>query len=135
MDATSASEHAYRLMVMAHTRWLDACEQLQHAIALAPTPQPSGAPEGVNLNIAPNRKLPGMSAFEEMVGGLISYGLIGSLIGVVVAAMILGAGRWFGNPYATSVGRVGIFAALAAGLIIGAAPQLVIWFYNIGKAF
>ncbi|GAT68965.1 membrane protein [Planomonospora sphaerica] len=135
MDATYLSEHAHRLLATARTHGLQLHAQLGQALTPSPAPPRPSSPSGVNLDIAPNRTLPGMSAFEEMVGGLISYALIGSLVGLVISLMIIAAGRWFGNPYASSVGRTGIFSSLIAGLLLGAGPQLVIWMYNIGREF
>ncbi|MFD8559692.1 DUF6112 family protein [Streptosporangium canum] len=104
--------------------------------ALRPDPAPSGgSPGGTNLDIKPNNVLPGAGAFSEVVGGLMSYGLLAAIAGAVISAMVLGAGRWFGNPYASSAGRAGVFASLAAALIIGAAGKLVEWAFNIGTGF
>ncbi|MFI6883717.1 DUF6112 family protein [Streptosporangium canum] len=117
--------------------WAIASGVMRLLAALRPDPAPSGgSPGGVNLNIKPDPGgLPGSEAFNKVVGGLMSYGLLAALAGAVISAMVLGAGRWFGNSYASSTGRMGVFASLAAALIIGGAGKLVEWAFNIGTGF
>ncbi|WP_433358564.1 DUF6112 family protein [Streptosporangium sp. CA-115845] len=135
MDATAGDTGTVSLPITMRVSWAIA-SRLQRLLSPAPTPRPSRS-GGTNLQDVPldPDALPGAQSFIEIVGGLKSYGVLAALAGVVISAMVLGVGRWFGNPYASSAGRAGVFASLAAALVIGASGQLVEWAFNIGEEF
>ncbi|WP_431921530.1 DUF6112 family protein [Nonomuraea jabiensis] len=79
--------------------------------------------------------LPGGPAFQEVVGGLLWYGLLFSVAAVVISAIVIGIGRYLSSSYASGAGRIGLFAALGAAIVIGGARFLVQWAFNIGTGF
>jgi hypothetical protein len=83
------------------------------------------------LNITPNSSLPGTSALEGFVGGLVTFIEI-----ICFAALISAAGSWAwgghsGNYKMASQGRTGLLWALVALIIVGSANALANWALGI----
>lgn len=90
---------------------------------LASDPGVSGNTNGV----------PGIGTAKEIVGGLLTLGLV-----VAVGGLIVSAGTWAlashgGNYSATSRGKQGVLVCLGAALLIGGADILVGFFSNLGS--
>ncbi|GAA2627639.1 hypothetical protein GCM10010411_76010 [Actinomadura fulvescens] len=109
----------------------DLAWRVHQLAAWADPPSPSGGPVP---NITPSQNAPGADALTQVVGALMTYGLLGGFAGGVISLIVFGLGRWIGNPMAAIVGRVGMFAALAVFVLIGAAPALANWAFNLGAS-
>jgi len=82
---------------------------------------------------AKNNELPGQSVAQNMVGGLMIYGLIFCIVGVVLSAGMWAIGA-FSSNYTQSVnGKRGFLVCAGAALAIGAANFLVQWFAGRGE--
>ena len=97
---------------------------LQFVLQVGATPDPSG--------------LPGQAKLQKLVDGLYSWSLILILAALVVAALVVAAIAWAWGAQsnhhgATSGGRRGVLIAAAAGLLVGMAPQIVNFFYGVGR--
>ena len=85
-------------------------------------------------DIAPNTTgLPGLSTISNMVGALLSIGLIACLAGLVLAAIAWAVGHHSSNPTLAARGKSGVLVAFAAAVLIGGANVLVDFFVNAGR--
>lgn len=77
--------------------------------------------------------LPGQDKLQGLVDGLYSWSLILILAALVVAAIAWAWGAQSNHHGAASGGRRGVLIAAAAGLLVGMAPQIVNFFYGVGR--
>jgi hypothetical protein len=89
------------------------------ALQVSAEPDPSG--------------LPGQDKLQKLVDGLYSWSLILILAALVVAAIAWAWGAHSNHHGAASSGRRGVLLAAAAGLLVGMAPQVVNFFYGVGR--
>lgn len=89
------------------------------AAQVAARPDPSG--------------LPGTAKLQQLVNGAYLWVLLLTLAALIVAAVVWAWGSHSNNVRASSDGRRGVGVALFAALIVGAAPMLVNWFYELGR--
>ena len=89
------------------------------ALQVSAKPDPSG--------------LPGQDKLQKLVDGLYSWSLILILAALVVAAIVWAWGAHSNHHGAASSGRRGVLLAAAAGLLVGMAPQVVNFFYGVGR--
>jgi hypothetical protein len=98
-------------------------------------PRPSPDREVVPEVTVDPQGLPGGAAFQEVVGGLLWYGLLFMIATIAISAIVIGIGRYLSNSYASSAGRLGFFGGLMGAMLIGGARFLVQYAYDIGAAF
>ncbi|MGE3795661.1 MAG: DUF6112 family protein [Dehalococcoidia bacterium] len=77
--------------------------------------------------------LPGQDKLQGLVNGLYSWSLILVLAALVVAAVAWAWGSHSNHHGAASAGRRGVLLGFGAALLVGMAPQLVNFFYNVGR--
>jgi hypothetical protein len=88
---------------------------------------------GSGVNITPNSNgLPGVGALENIVGTLLTIGVIGAVAGVAISAATWAVGNHVSNPQIVTRGKSGVIAAGIAAVLIGGAMTLVNFFFNIG---
>ncbi|HMO01014.1 MAG TPA: DUF6112 family protein [Miltoncostaeaceae bacterium] len=87
----------------------------------------------VNARPDPNG-LPGQDKLQSLVDGLYSWALLLILAALVVAAIAWAWGAQSNHHGAASGGRRGVLLAAAAGLLVGMAPQIVNFFYRVGRS-
>jgi hypothetical protein len=85
----------------------------------------------VSLNPSTS-SLPGGEALQSIANGIASWALIGALI-----ALLLGAGLWAigshtQNMHQSGQGRRAVLSSLIAAVLIGAAPDLINFFFKTG---
>jgi hypothetical protein len=86
-------------------------------------------------DIAPNTTgLPGISALDNIVGALLTVGLIACVAGVVIAAIVWAIGNHSSNPTLAGRGRSGVLVAFVASILVGGANVLVDFFVKAGRA-
>jgi len=87
------------------------------------------------IDVQPNDNgLPGLAALGQMVGALLTIGLMAAVAGVAISATAWAVGSHSSNPHLAGRGKNGVLAAMAAALLIGAANTLVTFFNNAGAA-
>ena len=77
--------------------------------------------------------LPGTDRLQRLVNGAYLWVLLLTLGALVVAAAVWAWGSHANNVRAASDGRRAVGVALLAALVVGAAPMLVNWFYELGR--
>ncbi|WP_270889243.1 DUF6112 family protein [Pedococcus sp. 5OH_020] len=87
------------------------------------------------IDIRPNSSgLPGIQALSEIVGALLTFGLVASVAGVALSAITWAIGSNSSNPHLAGRGKTGVIVAAAAAMLIGAANTLVTFFTNAGAS-
>ena len=76
--------------------------------------------------------LPGLAQLREIVGALLTFGLVACVAALVVSAVVWGFGSNSGNPHLAGRGKTGVVVAAGAALLIGAANAIVTFFSNVG---
>jgi hypothetical protein len=67
------------------------------------------------VNVSPNTSgLPGISEAENIVGALLTFGLIAALAGLIIAAIVWALGSHSANPHLASRGKTGVLVSLPA---------------------
>ena len=87
-----------------------------------------------DINIKPNADgLPGIPELEDLVGAIMTVGLVLSVLAVIIAAIVWAFGANSSNPHMASRGKTGVLVGLGAALICGASVSAVNFFWNIGQ--
>jgi hypothetical protein len=76
--------------------------------------------------------LPGGSVLQQLANGLGPWALIGSLIALLLGAVMWAIGSHTQNMHQSSAGRRAVVTSLAAAILIGAAPSLINFFFSTG---
>ena len=87
------------------------------------------ADPGVNPN---NSGLPGLSVLKEIVGALLTWGLVACVAALVVSVIIWAIGHHGGNYSQTTSGKTGVLVASGGALLIGGANAIVAFFSGLG---
>jgi hypothetical protein len=89
---------------------------------------------GILADVSPNSTgLPGISTLSNIVGALLTVGLIACVAGLVIAAIVWAIGTHSSNPHLSGRGKTGVLVAFAAAILIGGANVLVDFFVSTGK--
>jgi hypothetical protein len=89
---------------------------------------------GVLADVSPNSTgLPGIGTLSNIVGALLTIGLIACVAGLVIAAIVWAIGTHSSNPNLSGRGKTGVLVAFAAAALIGGANVLVDFFVTTGK--
>lgn len=86
---------------------------------------------GVVLNPSTSA-LPGGPVLQQLVNGVGAWALIGSLIALVLGAVMWAIGSHTQNMHQSAAGRRAVVTSLAAAILIGAAPALINFFFSAG---
>jgi hypothetical protein len=97
----------------------------------APTEPPKNVVQGPDL-AAGARNAPGAAAISDLINTIGFYAIIACLVGLLLSGLILVIGPRLGFDRASTVGKIGIFAALGGAFLIGISATLVNFFYNAG---
>lgn len=85
--------------------------------------------------VSPNTTgLPGLDAIEEIVGALLTFGLVAAVAGIAISAIAWAVGSHSSNPHVAGRGKTGVLVSLASAMLIGAANTLVTFFQHAGSA-
>ena len=89
--------------------------------------------EQVGPGIVPNRTgLPGLEVLRDLVGALLTWGLIACVAGLVVSVIIWALGHHQGNYMHASSGKTGVLVAAGGALLIGGANGIIAFFSAMG---
>jgi Family of unknown function (DUF6112) len=90
--------------------------------------------KGIMADVSPNSSgLPGIGTLSNIVGALLTVGLIACVAGLVIAAIVWAIGTHSSNPNLSGRGKTGVLVAFAAAMLIGGANVLVDFFVTTGK--
>lgn len=85
------------------------------------------------VSVSPNTSgLPGISELQNIVGALLTIGLIGSLGGLVLSAIVWAIGNHSTNPHLAGRGKTGVLVAFVAAALTGGAVTLINFFAGAG---
>jgi hypothetical protein len=85
----------------------------------------------VSLNPSTS-SLPGSAALQSLANGVASWALIGALIALLLGAGLWAVGSHTQNMHQSSQGRRAVLTSLVAAVLIGAAPELINFFFKTG---
>jgi hypothetical protein len=78
--------------------------------------------------------LPGSAALQSIANGIAAWALIGALVALVLGAGLWAIGSHTQNMHQSSQGRRAVLTSLIAAVLIGAAPELINFFFNTGTS-
>lgn len=119
------------VQTVAHAASVAATHAVEHATLTA-----AGIAARVpgNIDIRPNTNgLPGIPQLREIVGAIMSIGLILAVVALIIAAVIWAFGANSSNPHLAGRGKTGILVAAASGVVCGAAVALVNFGWDLGQ--
>lgn len=83
--------------------------------------------------ISPNQNgLPGLSVVKQVVGALLTWGLVACVAGLVVSVIVWALAHQQGNYSASSGGKTGVLVSAGGALLIGGANAIVAFFSGLG---
>lgn len=86
------------------------------------------------VHVHPNSSgLPGISELDNIAGALLTIGLIASLAGLVISAIVWAIGNHSVNPSLAGRGKTGVLVAFAAAALTGGAVTLINFFAGAGS--
>src|ERR1700734_3662273 len=88
---------------------------------------------GVSLSPSTS-DLPGSAALQSIANGIAAWALIGALVALVLGAGLWAIGSHTQNMHQSSQGRRAVLTSLIAAVLIGAAPELINFFFNTGAS-
>lgn len=87
------------------------------------------------IDIDPNSSgLPGIDQLKLIVGAVMTFGLILSVLALIVSAVVWGFGANSSNPHLAGRGKVGVLISCAAAVLCGAAVTLINFAWGVGQA-
>ena len=87
------------------------------------------------IDIDPNSDgLPGIAQLRDIVGAVMTVGLILSVLALIVSAIVWGFGANSSNPHLASRGKTGVLVSCGAAVLAGAAVTLINFFWTVGQA-
>lgn len=87
----------------------------------------------VDPGISPNEDgLPGLAVVKQVVGALLTWGLVACVAGLVISVIVWAVARQQGNYGAASGGKSGVLIAAGGALLIGGANAIVAFFSGLG---
>lgn len=86
-----------------------------------------------DVNVSPNTNgLPGIGEIENIVGALLTIGLVASLAGLALSAIVWAIGNHSVNPMLASRGKTGVLVSFVAAALCGGAVTLINFFFGAG---
>lgn len=78
--------------------------------------------------------LPGLAVVRQIVGALLTWGLVACVAGLVVSVIVWALAHQQGNFQYASSGKTGVMVAVGGALLIGGANAIVGFFSGLGSA-
>ena len=86
-----------------------------------------------SVNITPNTSgLPGISELQDIVGALLTIGLIAALAGLAISAIVWAIGNLSANPVLAGRGKTGVLVSFVSAALVGGAVVLINFFASAG---
>ena len=101
----------------------------------------SGPPSGVWLGqvaaadpgVSPNSDgLPGLTVVKQIVGALLTWGLLACVAGLVISVIVWALAHHSGNYHQASSGKTGVLVSAGGALLIGGANAIIGFFSTLG---
>jgi hypothetical protein len=87
------------------------------------------------VSIAPNTTgLPGITELESIVGALLTVGLIASVAGLVLSAIVWAVASHSGNVHIVGRAKTGVVVSAVAAMLTGGAVALITFFSTAGAS-
>jgi len=77
--------------------------------------------------------LPGSDVINQLLNGLTFWAFLAAVVGMILGAAIWAVGHHSANYQQAANGRKGVVVSALAALLIGAAPALAGFFFNLGQ--
>lgn len=77
--------------------------------------------------------LPGTEVLEKLVNGLLFWGLLACVAGIVLGGATWALSSHTGNYHHAGRGKIGFLASAVGALLIGASPAIVNFFMDAGS--
>ena len=87
------------------------------------------ADPGINPN---QNGLPGLGVLKQIVGAMLTWGLVACVAGLVVSVVIWALGHHGGNYSHAATGKTGVLVASGGALLIGGANAIITFFSGLG---
>ena len=85
------------------------------------------------VNVTPNATgLPGITELQNIVGALLTLGLIAALAGLALSSIVWAVGNHSSNPVLAGRGKSGVLVAFVASALFGGAVVLINFFAGAG---
>jgi hypothetical protein len=89
---------------------------------------------GADPGISPNQNgLPGLSVLKQIVGALLTWGLIACVAALVVSVIVWALGHQSGNYSHASGGKTGVLVSAGGAVLIGGANAIIAFFSAMGS--
>jgi hypothetical protein len=86
-----------------------------------------------SVNITPNTSgLPGITELQDIVGALLTIGLIAALAGLAISAIVWAIGNHSANPVLAGRGKTGVLVSFVSAALVGGAVVLINFFASAG---
>ena len=86
-----------------------------------------------SVNVTPNTSgLPGISELQDIVGALLTIGLIAALAGLAISAIVWAIGNHSANPVLAGRGKTGVLVSFVSAALVGGAVALINFFAGAG---
>jgi hypothetical protein len=86
-----------------------------------------------NPRVRPNTDgLPGLGEAKQIVGALLTWGLVGCVAALAISAAVWAISAQGGNIHGTSKGKTGVLVSAVAAILIGGANAIITFFSNVG---
>jgi predicted phage tail protein len=86
-----------------------------------------------DVNFHPSTSaLPGSAALQQIIDGIGAWALVGSLGALLLGAALWAIGSHTQNMHQSAQGRRAVLTSLGAAILIGAAPNLINFFFKTG---
>lgn len=87
-----------------------------------------------DVHVTPNSTgLPGITELQNIVGALLTIGLIAALAGLAIGAAVWAVGSHSANPVLAGRGKSGVLVAFVAAALTGGAVALIDFFSAAGS--
>ena len=80
-----------------------------------------------------NSGLPGIEQLRDIVGAVMTVGLILSVLALIISAIVWGFGSNSLEPAPLGEGKIGVLISCGAAVICGASGHLINFFWDVGQ--
>jgi hypothetical protein len=78
--------------------------------------------------------LPGLPVVRQIVGALLTWGLLACVAGLVISVIVWALGHHSGNYHQAGNGKTGVLVAAGGALLIGGANAIIGFFSTLGSS-
>jgi type IV secretory pathway VirB2 component (pilin) len=103
-----------------------------YALFLLAANSSTGNSTGLTINPAQANDLPGDGTLSDLASGLGHWALLASIVGVIVGGVMWAFGHFSHNYQQSYNGRKGVIVSGVAALLIGAAQEIISFFFSQG---